>query len=330
MLVDVVCVVIGLGVLAFSGEFALRGAVNLAKYLHVSPALIGLTVIGFGTSAPELIVTLQAALQGRPDLAIGNIIGSNISNITLILGTAGMIFPLICQKKEAITHLSMLFFAISIFIILTFNHQILAWHGVLMLSSLLVFLGYSYKVDRDHYRKMALENAGPIHDTGQDGSDDFGKFNARYLMVTLLTLTAGIAGLIGGAHLLVEGAVGIAIFFNIPETIIGLTMVALGTSLPEMASTIVAALRRHTDVAVANIIGSCLFNILFILGLTAVITPLPIAKEFMQIDIWVMSVAAVILVPMIFRNFQIDRIEALILFLGYCAYIFHIGLRVFV
>lgn len=316
MLTDIAFVVAGLLVLTFGGEFALRGAVGLAKKLNVSTAIIGLTVVGFGTSAPELMVTISAALTDKPDLAIGNVVGSNIANILLILGVGGIITQLTCSAGVVRRDVSATLLAAVALVGLALYGVILFWHGALMLAALIAYMIWSYRMDK---RDMA---SASLHEREAEETENVPE-NAPIIGFFLVV---GFIGLVGGAHLLVEGATAIARAFSVPESIIGLTLVALGTSLPELAATVVAAVRGHADVAIGNVLGSCLFNILSILGITSMITPLTIAPDIQSFDIWVMLAATVILVPML-RNKAINRLESSLLLLGYVAYIGHMAVR---
>ena len=314
---DILFIIAGLVLLFVGGEAALRGAISLAKKLCVSPAIIGLTVIGFGTSAPELVVTLQAALNDQPDLAIGNVVGSNISNILLILGVGGMITPLVCCPKAIRRDGGMMMLAMIALVGLGMTGQIVFWQGALMLGTLITFLVWSYIQDK---KSTA---ASDLHEREMEELQNVPE--NPVLIGTYLVL--GLCGLTVGAHLLVEGAVSIATAFGIPESIIGLTLVALGTSLPELAATVIAAIRRHADVAIANVMGSCLFNVLSILGITSMVTPLTIAPDIQQVDMWVMLAAALTLMPMLFGYSKICRTYAIILVSGYAAYIGSIAHR---
>lgn len=314
---DWLFILIGLVLLFAGGEATLRGAIGLSKRLGVSPAIIGLTVVGFGTSAPELVVTVQAALAGQHDLAMGNVVGSNISNLLLILGVGAMIFPLVCAPEAIKRDGLMMMAAMVLLVILAQFGEIAAWQGALMLSTLLLYIGWSY------YNDKKANQTATLHEREADEIENV----PDKIAIVLLFITFGLIGLVGGAQLLVDGAVNIASSFDIPKSVIGLTIVALGTSLPELAATAVAAMRRHTDVAIANIIGSCLFNILSILGITSMIRPIQIAADIQNIDIWVMLAAALILIPMLFKDRKLCRLDAAILLIGYVSYIASLGWR---
>ncbi|WP_259782686.1 calcium/sodium antiporter [Aestuariispira ectoiniformans] len=314
---DALLILVGLVLLFVGGEGALRGAIALAKKLGVSPAMIGLTVIGFGTSAPELVVTMQAAIDGQPALAIGNVVGSNISNILLIVGVGGMITPLVCDPKALRRDGLMMQASMVLLVILGMTGKIVFWQGAIMVAVLVGYLAWSYIQDR---------REGEVADLHEREVDELQNVPDNPAVITLYLLL-GLGALVGGARLLVEGAVNIATDFGVPESIIGLTIVALGTSLPELAATIVAASRKHADVAVANVMGSCLFNILSILGLTAMVHPLEIVPDIRQIDMWVMLAASLALVPMLFGDLKICRRDAAILLAGYVIYIGSLATR---
>ena len=317
MLFDAFLVVAGLVVLTLGGELALRGAVGLAMKLGVSTAIIGLTVVGFGTSAPELMVTIKAALTERPDLAIGNVVGSNIANILLILGVGGLVARLTCGAGVVRRDATATLVAVLLLVGLGMYGEIVAWHGALMVVMLVSYMTWSYMMDR---KDMA---SASLHEREAEETESV----PERAVAIVAFLVCGLVGLVFGAHLLVDGATGIARGFGVPESIIGLTLIALGTSLPELAATVIAALRGHTDVAIANVLGSCLFNVLSILGITSMIHPLTIAADIQAIDMWVMLGATIILLPMLRRDHCINRVESSLLLAGYLLYIGHIGYR---
>lgn len=310
---DWIFLVIGLAVLVAAGEATVRGAVGLARKMDISPAVIGAIVIGFGTSSPELVVSIQAALAGQPDLAIGNIVGSNISNLLLILGAGALIHRLSadrqCYRRDGGV---MLLSALALAGIALFG-SIDRWQGLLLLAALLGYIGWSLRSDTGN-------------GLGEDTVGALEQAPDRWLVILPMILI-GLAGLIGGAHLLVEGAVGLARNFGVPESIIGLTIVAVGTSLPELAATIAAALRRQADLALGNIFGSCSFNILSILGITAIIQPLPFAPDIAGIDIWVMLAASMAVIVLMAGRHCLTRWKGGLLLIGYIGYMVHIADR---
>lgn len=312
MMVNLLLTGLGLGILIVGGEAMLRGAIGLARILCVSPAMIGLTVVAFGTSAPELVVSVEAALNGSPDLAIGNVVGSNIANILLILGIGALIAPLVCDPRAVRRDAMAMLGALILLAVLGWSGHIAAWQGAAMVAMLIAYVVWSYRTDRSQDGP-----AGDLH--AREAAETAGVPAA--LPVVLLSVVLGIAGLVGGAHLLIEGATGIARAAGVSESVIGLSLLAIGTSLPELAATAIAAWRRHTDIAVANVLGSNLFNVLLILGSTAMVAPLPFAADIVAVDLWVMLGAGVILLPIVMSGWHISRREGAFLLLLYIVYI---------
>ena len=317
-MIDGASVVIGLIILFAGGEATLRGAVSLARMLGVSTAMIGLTVVGFGTSAPELVVTLRASLGGQPDIGVGNIVGSNIANILLVMGIGAVVHPLVCEARAVRRDGTMMLAVGVILVLLALNGRVGTVEGGVMVVALASFLAWSYVQDRRHQSA-----AGELHSREADEPGDLpiGGFRIGIYLVL------GLAALVGGAALLVEGATGIARSFGVQESVIGLTLVAIGTSLPEVAATVVAALRRHTDVAIANILGSNVFNVLGILGVAALVKPLPVADDIASIDIWVMLAASLVILPILVSGWRVTRREGAVLLMLYTAYVASMAMR---
>lgn len=316
MLMDLVLTVLGLGILVVGGELTLRGAIGLARLLGVSAAMIGLTVVAFGTSAPELVVSLQATLDGAPDIAVGNVIGSNIANILLVLGVGALIAPLICDPGSVRRDGTAMMASMVLLAGLGLTGVINAWQGALMLVALVAYVTWSYRIDRRNGTAVADLHAREVEETA-------GVPAATWLV--LLYVVVGLLALIGGAKLLVDGAIGVARAAGISEPVIGLSLVAIGTSLPELAATAVAAWRRHTDVAVGNVLGSNLFNVMLILGTASMAAPLPFADEFVRVDLWVMLGAGIVLIPVMVTGWKISRGEGILLLILYTAYIASMG-----
>jgi cation:H+ antiporter len=311
---DIVFLVAGLAILFVGGELTVRGAVGLARFLGVSPAVIGLTVVGFGTSAPELVVTVQAALAGKSGLAIGNVVGSNISNLLLILGVGAVMWPLTCGLAAARRDAGMMVFSAVILVGLGMYGLIEWWHGIIMIALLLIYLGITYFNDKKDQASRKL------HEREVEELEELESAPSSVPLIFLFTIL-GLIGLVVGADLMVKGAIGIAESFGVPETVIGLTIVALGTSLPELAATAIAAYRKHTDVAIANVLGSCVFNVLSILGITALVSPLVVEPDIRNIDLWVMLAATVFVTVLLLKNCKIGRLAGAVLILAYVAYI---------
>lgn len=302
---------VGLVLLTVGGESLVRGALAAAKRIGVSPLLAGLVIVGFGTSAPELVVSLQAAIAGKPDIAIGNVVGSNIANILLILGISAILMPLVthvrCLRRDGLTMLA----ATLIFMGLASFGGLGRIEGIVMLLCLAGYLTWAYRTEREDSPE------GQLHQAEADEIE----LMPMSIPVTLLTTIGGLALLIIGANRFLLGAVGLGEALGVPEAIIGLTVVAVGTSLPEMAVSIIAAIRKHADVAVGNIIGSNIFNILCILGISSTITPLPLNGRLFYIDQFVMLGAAVILLLFLFFGLSLSRVKGAALLLGYIVYI---------
>lgn len=293
---------VGLAALFFGGEYLVKGASGVARHFRLSPMVIGLTVVGFGTSAPELLVSLQAALEGQPAIAIGNVVGSNIANILLILGISALIAPLIIPVAKLWRDLGFMLAATAILWIMLADGMITRLEGTLLFAGLLVFLTVAFLTGKEE----------PEHDAPPLPP----QWKAWVLTI------GGLVVLVIGARLLVDSSVKIAQQFGISEAVIGLTIVAVGTSLPELATSVIAALRKQTEIAVGNVIGSCVFNIFGILGITAVITPIPVDARFAMLDMPWAAGAAIGLTVLAFVLGGLPRIAGAALLGGYGLYIF--------
>lgn len=303
-------VIVGLVLLLFAGDVLVKGAVNLSLRLGVPAFIVSLTVVAFGTSAPELLISVQAIWDGVPGLALGNVVGSNTANILLVLGIPALLATMHtseCNTRE--TYLEMLA-ATALFIGLC-AFGVLNWiSGVILLIALAAMLGHAMYVMMSH-RETACDDAEEV-----EGADP----NMPWRRV-LAFLALGLIGLPLGANLLVEGSVNIARTFGISETVIGLTLVAIGTSLPELATTVMAALRRQADVALGNVIGSNMFNLLGIMGVASLVGNVPVDPEFMRFDLWVMLAASLLLIPFVFFRHDINRIWGIVLSILYALYL---------
>lgn len=301
----------GLVLLLFGGEFLVRGAVALADRLGVSHLVIGLTVVAAGTSAPELVVCLIAALEGSPGIAVGNVIGSNIANILLILGVAGLICVLPVNRRSLYRDGSVAIFAAILLAVISMTGTIERWHGFLMLVCLVAYLGFCYRSDRRSRKAQASRDIEIEELAGKD----------RRLWLLLLYLFGGLAGVLVGSDLLVQGATEVARTAGVSEAIIGLTLVALGTSLPELATGIIAARHKHTDLALGNVLGSNIYNILAIMGVVAVTQPLAVPAEIIAFDLWAMLGVTITFLAVAFLARRIGRPVAVVFLFAYAAYI---------
>ena len=302
-------VVLGLVTLLLAGDFLVRAAVNLALRLGISALVVSLTVVAFGTSAPELLIVLSAMADDAPGLAMGNIVGSNTANILLVLGLPALVAGLYTTGFDTKKVFIFMILATVLFIILAFMGPFSWWHGGLMLAVLAaILLDQAWTARRVSRVAVATEDLNGV-DTSMPG-----------WKITLYLLL-GLVGLPLGAKVLVVNAEIIAREFGVPETAIGLTLIAVGTSLPELATTTVAAIRRQADVALGNVIGSNMFNLLAIIGIAALVGPIPVADEFLRFDLWVMLAASFLLIPFVFFGRNITRIWGAALTLLYMAYL---------
>ena len=302
-------VVLGLVTLLLAGDFLVRAAVNLALRLGISALVVSLTVVAFGTSAPELLIVLSAMADDAPGLAMGNIVGSNTANILLVLGLPALAAGLYTTGFDTKKAFIFMILATVLFIALAFMGPFSWWHGGLMLAVLAaILLDQAWTARRVSRVAVATEDLNGV-DTSMPG-----------WKITLYLLL-GLVGLPLGAKVLVVNAEIIAREFGVPETAIGLTLIAVGTSLPELATTTVAAIRRQADVALGNVIGSNMFNLLAIIGIAALVGPIPVADEFLRFDLWVMLAASFLLIPFVFFGRNITRIWGVALTLLYMAYL---------
>jgi cation:H+ antiporter len=311
----------GFLLLFLGGELLLRGAVGLARILGLPPLLIGLTVVAAATSMPELVVTLTAGLSEVPDLGVGNIIGSNIANILLILGTAAVVRPIVTHPRVVLRDAGAVLIATALFIGFGLIGPLGRIHGAVMLALLGFYLWFGYWSEMRARDAQAETGAGA--GAGADLGEDLTAFGRAptTTAAALGLVAAGTVGLVVGSGLLVAGAVEIARAAGLSETVIGLTLIAVGTSLPELATAIVAARHGHADVALGNALGSNIFNLLLVLGVFALATPLSLAPEVLRFDIWVMAGVTVAVIPIMLSGWRISRREG-VLFLGlYAAYI---------
>lgn len=321
-------VVGGLILLFMGGESLVRGSVSIARKLNISELLIGLTLVGFGTSVPELVTSLRAIEQGAVGISVGNVVGSNIANILLVLGVAAVIHPILTNPR-ALARDSIIMVLVTILLCaLIWFDMFSRPAGIVLMAGLISYIAISLLIDQNRHDAAAIMHA----EEGETVEADYG-----FLLGTILVL-AGLAGVIFGANLLVDGGVSIARTFGISETVIGLTIVAVGTSLPELATSVVAAFRGKADVAIGNIIGSNIFNILGILGITAIVRPFSVLEQtsgniaagamargdavsiisFGDMSALILSVALMVLFAITGK--KIARWEGTVLLLGYALY----------
>ncbi|MEQ8301530.1 MAG: calcium/sodium antiporter [Hyphomonas sp.] len=300
----------GLVIMAFAGDFLVNGAVALGRRLGVSPLVAGIFIVGFGTSAPEMIVSLDAAIEGRAGLALGNIVGSNIANVFLVLGIPALIYPFVAGGSGQGRALGAMLMATVLWIGMTAIMPLHAGIGFFFVLILFGYCGYTFLAAR---RAVA-------HGIDPGVSlEDAPNISIRRAMVYV---PLGIAGLILGAQLIIAGGVGVAEFYNVPQEWIGLTLLAIGTSMPEIGASVAAALRKRGDVAIGNILGSNVFNILGAGGIISFFGPIEIAPQFGKYDHWAMGLAAAIIAVLILTKARIGRLVGVLLLLLYAIYIY--------
>ncbi|MEH6751832.1 MAG: calcium/sodium antiporter, partial [Paracoccaceae bacterium] len=308
---------LGLVILLFAGDALVKGAVNLALRIGIPALIVSLTIVAFGTSAPELLISVKAALNGVPGIAMGNVVGSNTANILLVLGIPALIAVMHTAEHDTRKSFVVMIAASLLFIALAFR-GVFDWiSGVILLGALALALADMFRDARKHTAAATLVAEGI------DDSDDLDELEGADPDMPwwkiILFLVLGLAGLPLGADILVDSATVIARTFGISETVIGLTLVAVGTSMPELATTVMAAIRRQADVALGNVIGSNFFNLLGIIGVASLVAPIPVDQQFLTLDLWVMLAASLLLIPFVFLRQNIGRVWGGILIVLYVA-----------
>lgn len=314
---DIFFLILGLAVLIIGGEFLVRGAVGFSKAMKISPLIVGMTIVAFGTSAPELLVSLTSALNGNSGIAIGNVVGSNIANISFVLGVTVLIFPILADRDTKRVDLPVMIFASFLFFFFAKDGELVLYEGIIMIVCIVVFTIFLIQKGR---KQPVLEETLEIVE----------KMPANWK--SILFLLIGFVGLYFGADWFIKGAVGIA---NVllhgnenKDVIIGVTVVAFGTSAPELVASCVAAYKKETDISIGNLIGSNIFNIFVVLGVTSTVTVVPVSNSIMEFDmIWMIGVA-LLLVALVAIGSKIGRIKGAILIATYVAYIVMILLRI--
>lgn len=319
----------GMVVLLGGGELLVRGASKIALKLRMSSLVVGITIVSFGTSAPELLINIQAALAGLPDLAMGNVIGSNICNLTLVLGVVALILPIKVHNDSIKIDWPMMFFSsVLLFVVIHPSMPEIFGNGFVNKEEGIVFvlliIGYTYYLI-NRSRKKTKEKEKP--DTMPEIEEQKKGFEEKW-WVDITFIVIGCFALFYGAEWLVKGAKHVAADFGISERVIGITMVALGTSLPEVVTSAIAAFRKNTDMAMGNVIGSNIFNILSVLGITSIIKDIKVDDFFLNEDMWVMLAITVMVLPMMMTRRRISRIEGAFLLLIYFSYIILTGLGI--
>ena len=305
---------LGLVILLLAGDALVKGAVNLSLRVGIPALIVSLTIVAFGTSAPELLIGINAVMEDKPGLALGNVIGSNTANILLVLGVPAILARLHTSTCDTRKTFVFMIAASVLFIALAFFGTFTAISAAVLLAALAYVLGDAFR-DAQKHRRAVADVPEPEEEEVEGADPDM----PWWQIIVFLAL--GLIGLPLGADLLVDNASIIAANYGVSDAVIGLTLVALGTSLPELATTVMAALRRQADVALGNVIGSNMFNLLAIIGVAALIGPITVAPEFLRFDLWVMLGASVLLVPFVSWRWNITRVWGIGLFVAYAAYI---------
>jgi len=308
-LVAILMLIAGLVLLTLAGDALVRGSVAAAERMHIPSVIIGLTIVAFGTSAPELIVSIQAAFAGAPGLALGNAVGSNIANILFVLGLPAIFSPILL-RETGVRRSTLFMVLVSVLLaFLSLDGSLSRIEGIGLLALLGAYLAYSgFEASKARNRSLEAAVAETV------ASSDFKAWQTAGLIIF------GIVGLGAGGMLTTDGALRVAALLGVDDTAVGLTIVALGTSLPELTTSLAAAFRKQTAVVIGNVIGSNIFNILGIVGITATLVPLSVSSAIVDFDIWFMLATAVVLVPIAFTTRRINRIEGTLMTLAYIAF----------
>ncbi len=321
MLVPALLLILGIIFLIIAGDWMVRGAAALARHWGVPALIVGLTIVAFGTSAPELVVGVQAVLQGAGELAAGNVIGSNIANVLLALGLPALIMAIPTNMTGVARNTFVCLFATFLFIALAFiNNPLAMWQGAILFAGIVLYLLWMFRLSKAGIHDPILDEMTEIEE-GEDGLP-------ANVWVSFFYVVVGIVGLVIGGKLIVDNAVIIASAMNISETIIGLTIVAIGTSLPEIATVVVASYRGHSEVAIGNVLGSNVFNLFAVMGATALTGPVPIEPQLLAFDVWVMLASSAALLVFVLRRQPIGKFTGIVFVIGYILYMLALVSRV--
>ncbi|TXD41627.1 calcium/sodium antiporter [Lujinxingia vulgaris] len=307
-------VIAGLVLLYFGAEALVGGASSLALRLGITPLIVGLTVVSFGTSAPELLV----GLIGSDDVNLGNVVGSNIANIMLILGAAATISPLKIESRVVTHELPIMLAATGLFIGLSLDGALTRIDGIILLLAMVGYIAYMFAGARRDMKRMEAIVGDELSDVDP---------NQRKPIVDVLLMVGGIVGLALGASWMVNGSTTIASSMGVSELVIALSIVAIGTSLPELATSVVAAFRGEADISVGNVVGSNVFNLLFVMGVVACFGTIVVGEDALRIDLWVMAAISVLLWPLLRTGHSLKRWEGILMVVGYVAYLVSMFMR---
>ena len=317
----VLALVVGVVCLVGGAELLVKGAATIASKLGIAPVVIGLTVVAFGTSAPELAVSVSAAFGGNADVAFGNVVGSNIGNILLILGASAVVGGLAVQQRIIRFDIPLLIVVSVVALLMSLDNNIGRIDGIILFAGVVAYVGWLVREARGERTDVVEEYTESVETIE-------GVALERPLWFNLMLVAAGLVVLVVGSQLLVNGATDIAESAGVSDLVIGLTVVAIGTSLPELATSILAALRGQRDIAVGNVIGSNLFNLMSVLGLSSIVSNdgIPVSDVSLRLDFPVMLAATIVLVPIVWNGFQIKRWEGFVLIGFYAVYVAYLVL----
>jgi cation:H+ antiporter len=322
--IDILLFVVGLVLLYFGAEFLVAGSSAVALRLGIAPLVVGLTVVAFGTSSPELLVCLTAAYEGTDDISVGNIVGSNIANILLILGVSSMIKPMEVHSQIVRREFAVMAVASIMLVLVALDGEIVRLEGALLAVSMVFYLLYTFVSEKK--KADDGEDADAVEAPGVDELDGVDTDNSA-VWVDYVKIVGGIVGLAGGAFLMVDSATDIATDMGISELVIGITIVAFGTSVPELATSVVAAFRDESDISVGNVIGSNIFNIFLVVGVTAIVMPIVVGQAAIDFDLWIMLGVGIGVWPILRSGHRIARPEGAFMLVCYAAYIVYLFVR---
>ncbi|MDY7032716.1 MAG: calcium/sodium antiporter [Thermodesulfobacteriota bacterium] len=322
MVLNFLLCIIGFALLYYGAEWLVKGSSSLAKSLGVTPCVIGLTVVAFGTSAPELVVSLVSSIKGKSMIAVGNVVGSNICNIALVLGMAAVFQPITCNRVVVRRDIPIMLTISFYLLVLSLNSQLGRFEGVTLFGGIILYTFVNYYF----VRKEKEQDTCNRIDVMEEDCDEIGFISSRPRQIVLIVV--GIIGVIGGAQIVVDSAVKIMEILGVSEKFIGLTIVAIGTSLPELATSVVAAMRKEMDISIGNLVGSNVFNILSVLGVAAMIRPIPIPGGFIEsslyIDYAVMIFTSALAWFLMRKNMTISRKGGIFLVSSYAMYFIYL------
>ena len=322
MLLNYILILVGFVLLYYGAEWLVKGSSNFARSMGVTPLVIGLTVVAFGTSAPELVVSFVASIQGKSMIAVGNVVGSNICNIALVLGLAAFLMPITSDHAVVKRDIPLMLAISLVLLVFSWNSYISRGEGVILFAGIIIYTVYNYRLSKKENEALA---DGAVSEAEAE-LEDIGIVESRGKQILLIVV--GITGVVIGAQVLIDAVVVVMRDFGVSEKFIGLTVVAFGTSLPELATSVVAALRKEMDISIGNLIGSNVFNILSVIGAAAMVRPITIPGGFfasgLVIDYCVMVGVSVLTWLIMWKNFSVSRAGGLVLlcsYIGYLAYL---------